>query len=360
MGAERRRDHCAAGLVRRQLFCGDRAGGAVRHARLPLGEGLNAPPSNEDIARVIVACLADSAPHVGKAYRPTGPRLLAPPEIAAAMGEALGRRVQYHNVPIPMFLKAANSLGISEFVISQLYWFLQDYQSNAFGIGAPTNAVEHISGVAPEDFHSIARRYVRSSPDAVRGIAGAMRETAGLLAALVARRPDIGGVEARLGAPVDGELSSCEGIVRLACGARLKRSVLTQQFVDTTLELALFLLALAQPRVEIALVAIRDHGAEGEPEPVGLAPDDPGEEGAALAGDGQLDLVGQSCRGAEFDAGAVFAEIAHHAVHRATAIADPGNAAVKHLVPHALTPILHGSLRPVLSGNLRGLARLGR
>jgi NAD(P)H dehydrogenase (quinone) len=168
---------------------------------LPLGEGLNAPPSNEDIARVIVACLADSAPHVGKAYRPTGPRLLAPPEIAAAMGEALGRRVQYHNVPIPMFLKAANSLGISEFVISQLYWFLQDYQSNAFGIGAPTNAVEHVSGVAPEDFHSIARRYVRSSPDAVRGIAGAMRETAGLLAALVARRPDISSVEARLGAP---------------------------------------------------------------------------------------------------------------------------------------------------------------
>ena len=57
---------------------------------LPLGQGLNAPPSNEDIARVIVACLANPAPHVGKAYRPTGPRLLSPPEIAEAIGQRAG------------------------------------------------------------------------------------------------------------------------------------------------------------------------------------------------------------------------------------------------------------------------------
>ena len=49
---------------------------------LPLGQGLNAPPSNEDVARVIVACLADPSPHIGKAYRPTGPKLLSPPAIA--------------------------------------------------------------------------------------------------------------------------------------------------------------------------------------------------------------------------------------------------------------------------------------
>jgi hypothetical protein len=61
---------------------------------------------------VIVACLVNPAPHVGKAYRPTGPRLLSPPEIAEAMGSALGRRVRYQDVPLPMFLKAASSLGI--------------------------------------------------------------------------------------------------------------------------------------------------------------------------------------------------------------------------------------------------------
>jgi NAD(P)H dehydrogenase (quinone) len=168
---------------------------------LPLGEGLNAPPSNEDIARVVVACLVDPAPHAGKAYRPTGPRLLAPRDIAEAMGRALGRRVRYRNVPLPMFLKAAASLGVSDFVVSQLYWFLQDYQLNAFGVGAPTGVVEELTGSAPEDFDAIARRYVRASPRAVRSFIGAMREAAGLAAALVSCTPDIGRIEARFALP---------------------------------------------------------------------------------------------------------------------------------------------------------------
>jgi NAD(P)H dehydrogenase (quinone) len=168
---------------------------------LPLGHGLNAPPSNEDIARVIVACLADPTPHVGKAYRPTGPHLLSPTEIADAIGKALGRRVKYQAVPLPMFLKAAVSLKISEFVISQLYWFLQDYQAGAFGIGAPTDAVEKVAGTPPEDFLAIARRYVRASPHAARGVAGALREVSGLVSALTARAPDIDRIAARLGAP---------------------------------------------------------------------------------------------------------------------------------------------------------------
>jgi NAD(P)H dehydrogenase (quinone) len=168
---------------------------------LPLGQGLNAPPSNEDIARVIVACLVDPSPHIGKAYRPTGPKLLSPTAIAEAMGTAMGRRVKYQDVPLPMFLKAATSLGLSEFVISQLYWFLQDYQAGTFGVGAPTDAVERIAGSAPEDFLSIARRYVTTSAHAVRGISGALREASGVVAALTARKPDLARIEAALGAP---------------------------------------------------------------------------------------------------------------------------------------------------------------
>ena len=168
---------------------------------LPLGQGLNVPPSNEDIARVIATCLADPAPHVGKAYRPTGPRLLSPPDIAEAMGQALGRRVKYQEVPLPMFLKAARSLRIPDFIISQVYWFLQDYQAGAFGIGAPTDVVERITGCAPEDFGSIVKRYVTASPQAVRGFSGALREVSGLLAALLARRPDVNSITTNLGVP---------------------------------------------------------------------------------------------------------------------------------------------------------------
>src|SRR5262245_41035598 len=40
------------------------------------GGGRNAPPSNEDIARVAAAALMDPARHAGRRYRPTGPQLL--------------------------------------------------------------------------------------------------------------------------------------------------------------------------------------------------------------------------------------------------------------------------------------------
>ncbi|VBA35902.1 Sarcosine/dimethylglycine N-methyltransferase [Mycobacterium innocens] len=58
---------------------------------VPTGSGRNAPPSNEDIARVAVGALLDPHRHDGRAYRPTGPTLLSGADIADAVGEALGR-----------------------------------------------------------------------------------------------------------------------------------------------------------------------------------------------------------------------------------------------------------------------------
>jgi uncharacterized protein YbjT (DUF2867 family) len=131
---------------------------------MPLGQGLNAPPSNEDIARVIVGALTNPAPHLGRTYRPTGPRLLSPEEIAATFGKVLGRTVKYQDTPLKLFLKAARALAIPDFVIEELSWFLRDYQRNSFGIGAPTDVVREVGGSPPEDFETIVRRYVASSP----------------------------------------------------------------------------------------------------------------------------------------------------------------------------------------------------
>jgi NAD(P)H dehydrogenase (quinone) len=73
---------------------------------VPTGGGRNAPPSNEDIARVSVGALLDPHRHDGRAYRPTGPTLLSGAEIAEAIGEALGRRVRHIDIPPRMFMKA--------------------------------------------------------------------------------------------------------------------------------------------------------------------------------------------------------------------------------------------------------------
>src|SRR5262249_55613919 len=118
-------------------------------------------------------------------------------------------------------------------------------------------------------------------------------------------------------------------------------SAVTKQLVDTALQLALLLLAAAQPRVEIALWRVRHHGAKGEADAIGLPPDHPGEEGTSLVRDGKLQLVGKARGGAELDAGAGLAEIADHAVHGRAALIDLGDAAEKHLVAYALAPVLH-------------------
>src|ERR1700730_5643382 len=53
------------------------------------GNSRNAPPSNEDIARVAVHALMDPARHAGKSYRPTGPELLGAKDMAKAIGRAV-------------------------------------------------------------------------------------------------------------------------------------------------------------------------------------------------------------------------------------------------------------------------------
>jgi NAD(P)H dehydrogenase (quinone) len=66
---------------------------------VPTGGRRNAPPSNEDIARVAVGALLDPHRHDGRAYRPTGPKLLSGADMADAVGEALGRRVRHMDSP---------------------------------------------------------------------------------------------------------------------------------------------------------------------------------------------------------------------------------------------------------------------
>lgn len=138
---------------------------------MPLGPGetrKNAPPSNEDIASVAVAALADPGAHAGKTYRPTGPELMSPDDIAAAMGRALGRRVRYMDISEKMMTKALRALppsNYSEAAVSQLAIYADEYRRGAFAVNAPTDDVLRIGGRVPERFESIVRRTVAARPD---------------------------------------------------------------------------------------------------------------------------------------------------------------------------------------------------
>ena len=168
---------------------------------LPLGSGLNAPPSNEDISRVVVGGLIDPALYIGKTFRPTGPKLLSPEEIAGIFGQVLGRKVRYQNAPISLFLKFAKSLGLSDFILTQLYFFLLDYQRGSFGLGAPTSTVREMGGTQPEDFESIVRRYVSQSPLATRTMGRTAKAAWNLTRALLTTAPDVDALAKKLGIP---------------------------------------------------------------------------------------------------------------------------------------------------------------
>jgi uncharacterized protein YbjT (DUF2867 family) len=158
--------HVNPGLFAFTYFLGMRAIVHFGVLSAPFGEGLNAPPSNEDIGRVAAAVLASPEGKAGKSYRPTGPALISAHDAALAMSRALGRRVVYREASIRSFTKAAAALGASPFEIANMRHYVAELAGGAFAVGAPSGHVEELTGRSAEDFESIARRYF-AEPDLV-------------------------------------------------------------------------------------------------------------------------------------------------------------------------------------------------
>jgi NAD(P)H dehydrogenase (quinone) len=123
------------------------------------GVSRNAPPSNEDIARVAAAALMDPSRHAGKSYRPTGPELLGAEDMAKAIGRAVGRSVRVIPTPTWLFMKTARMAGMPIELMSNVRYYIDDHKRGAFELGAPTSDVLDVTGRPPEDFETIARRY---------------------------------------------------------------------------------------------------------------------------------------------------------------------------------------------------------
>lgn len=169
---------------------------------MPLGDGntkTNAPPSNDDIASVVVGALCDPARHAGKTYRPTGPELLSPNDIATAMGKALGRRVRYRNISEKMMLKALKAhppSNYSEAAVSQLAIYADEYRRGTFAVNAPTTDVLDVGGREPKGFESIVRKAVAERPDLRPSFVRKLQAIAGFIKLLATTPPNISAIEA--------------------------------------------------------------------------------------------------------------------------------------------------------------------
>lgn len=158
---------------------------------LPFGDGMNAPPSNEDIGRLAAAALETPAPYVGRCLRPTGPRLISPADVADTLSDVLGRRVRYRDVSARMFSKAARAQGFPTFQIAQVRHYAAELRAGAFA--DVTDHVEEVCGHPPEDFATIARRYLDEPWRVMPGLGTGSRARALVFALrmMVARAPDL-------------------------------------------------------------------------------------------------------------------------------------------------------------------------
>ena len=178
---------------------------------LPFGDGLNAPPANEDIASVVANVLAKPDRHIGKRYRPTGPKLISPHDIAETMGRVLGRRVRYQDVSTRMFTKFARARGFDRWSIAQFRHFAEELRGGTYAVGAPTDHVEQVCGRPAEDFEVTARRYLEEPANVWPGFnKGSTLGAIGmLLKTALTKAPDLDAFEAMRGTPkmVDPQLA---------------------------------------------------------------------------------------------------------------------------------------------------------
>lgn len=186
------------GFFADNYFSGLAATAQLGKLTMPLGppelKG-NAPPSNEDVAAVTVACLADPATHTGRRYRPTGPKLLSNIEIAGSIGRALGRPVSYTDAPEWLFLRALRAAGTNPAMITQFRLYMHEYQRGTFAINAPNDVVQEVTGREPETFDAIAQRVVLDNPEAVRSPRNWTAAVAGILRILATRTPKVAAIE---------------------------------------------------------------------------------------------------------------------------------------------------------------------
>jgi uncharacterized protein YbjT (DUF2867 family) len=120
---------------------------ATKTIEFPFANGRHAPIASDDQGRVIAHVLAHPRGHEGKIYTLHGPVEMNHAEIAAAMSEALGTRIEYAPTSIEAFKeKMENFYKFPPFLVQHLVEVAQNYRDGIFS-GTNDN-VEKITGTS--------------------------------------------------------------------------------------------------------------------------------------------------------------------------------------------------------------------
>ncbi len=109
-----------------------------------------------DVAAVAVAALTQPG-HAGKIYDLSGPEALSFHDAAARLTAALGRQVQYIDLPLAAARQTVIEMGMPDWFadnLIELYTFIQ-----AGGQAAPTSTVADVTQMQPRSFTQFAQDY---------------------------------------------------------------------------------------------------------------------------------------------------------------------------------------------------------
>lgn len=121
---------------------------ARKKIEFPFENGRHAPISSDDQGRVIAHLLADPAGHEGKIYTLHGPLEMNHTEIAAAMSDVLGVKIEYAPTSIEQFRQKMEQLyRFPPFLVQHLVEVAQNYRDGIFS--GTNDAVEKITGTPP-------------------------------------------------------------------------------------------------------------------------------------------------------------------------------------------------------------------
>ena len=125
--------------------------------RLPFADGKTSLIAGADVGAAAAAVLADPEPHIGKVYNLTGPQSLTMAQFAQEFSGALGRTIQYVNVPPHIWEAKLQEAKLPAHLIAHLITMGQLHRDNRYD--RMTDSFQQLVGRAPISAAEFARRH---------------------------------------------------------------------------------------------------------------------------------------------------------------------------------------------------------
>jgi uncharacterized protein YbjT (DUF2867 family) len=124
--------------------------------RLPMGAGRTGLIDVRDVGEFVASVLTGSG-HDGQTYYITGPEILSFGELAQQMSDALGRPIEYIDIPAREFGNGLRAAGVSEWYIDAVADLFEIIANDG---GARTTATfEEVCGRPPASFRQFVQRH---------------------------------------------------------------------------------------------------------------------------------------------------------------------------------------------------------